>query len=196
MRVELDSHADTCVVGNSCALITHDFDRPVRVFGYDGTLGEAKPCKTVSAVVAYDDPSGVTYMLVLNQAILVERMKSVLLSTSQVREHGVRINDEPKHLVLNPTEDHHCIQIPLPSSNQNAPALLRVPLSMTGVISYFPVRRPSLSEYEQCPLDCVLAITSEEPEWDPDTTRLLTLKNPTCSVPTFLVLHLPTLLSP
>ena len=55
ISVELDSHADACVVGESCGLITHDFQRPVRVHGCDGNIGEAKPCRTVSMVVAYDD---------------------------------------------------------------------------------------------------------------------------------------------
>jgi hypothetical protein len=32
-RTELDSHADTCVVGEETALVIHDFEKPVRVFG-------------------------------------------------------------------------------------------------------------------------------------------------------------------
>ena len=51
---ELDNHADTCVVGDN-ALITHDFDRPVLVSGYDKSVARMK-ARTVTAVLAYDDP--------------------------------------------------------------------------------------------------------------------------------------------
>ena len=38
-RTELDSHADTCVVSSKHALIIHDFNRPVEVYGYDNSVG-------------------------------------------------------------------------------------------------------------------------------------------------------------
>ena len=52
--LELDSHADTCVLGRD-ASITLDYQRPVHVVGYDESLG-TKTYATVSGVVAYDDP--------------------------------------------------------------------------------------------------------------------------------------------
>jgi hypothetical protein len=52
--LELDSHADTCVLGSD-ALIILDYQRPVHVVGYDESLG-TKTYATVSGVVAYDDP--------------------------------------------------------------------------------------------------------------------------------------------
>ena len=68
IQSELDSHADTCVVGNN-ALVFQDFDRPVDVIGYDKELGVAENCRTVGAAVAYDDPgTGQTIILVINQA--------------------------------------------------------------------------------------------------------------------------------
>ena len=51
--LELDSHADTCVLGRD-ALIILDYQRPVTVVGYDESLG-TKTYATVSGVVAYDD---------------------------------------------------------------------------------------------------------------------------------------------
>ena len=52
--LELDSHADTCVLGRD-ALIILDHLRPVHVVGYDESHG-TKTYATVSGVVAYDDP--------------------------------------------------------------------------------------------------------------------------------------------
>jgi hypothetical protein len=52
--LELDSHADTCVLGCD-ALVILDYNRPVSVVGYDESL-RSKTYQTVSGVVAYDDP--------------------------------------------------------------------------------------------------------------------------------------------
>ena len=54
MMIELDSHADTCVVSSDLCLITQDFERPVQVFAWDGTTKKGSTNKTVSDVVAYD----------------------------------------------------------------------------------------------------------------------------------------------
>jgi hypothetical protein len=63
--LELDSHADTCVLGCG-ALITLDYNRPVSVVGYDESL-RSKTYQTVSGVVAYDDPqTGRTLHLIIN----------------------------------------------------------------------------------------------------------------------------------
>jgi hypothetical protein len=62
--LELDSHADTCVLGCN-ALILHDYLRPVSVQGYDPALGTTQ-YNTVSGAPAYDHlASGETYHLVV-----------------------------------------------------------------------------------------------------------------------------------
>ena len=66
--LELDSHADSCVLGRDCLVIL-DYDRPVQVVGYDPALG-AKTYRTISGVVAHNDPAmGEVFHLVINQAI-------------------------------------------------------------------------------------------------------------------------------
>ena len=37
-KIELDSHSDTCVVGDQC-LVVHDHNRPVNVYGRDPKAG-------------------------------------------------------------------------------------------------------------------------------------------------------------
>jgi len=60
--LELDSHADTCVLGCD-ALISLDYERPVNVQGYDPALGSTTYA-TVSRALAYDDPqTGKVYHL-------------------------------------------------------------------------------------------------------------------------------------
>ena len=80
--LELDSHADTCVLGCD-ALILHDYLRPVSVQGYDPALGTTQ-YNTVSGALAYDHPhSGETFHLVVNQAIHIPHLDHHLLCPMQ-----------------------------------------------------------------------------------------------------------------
>ena len=102
-------------------------------------------------------------MLIIHQAILIPGMKTNLLSPMQLRDNDLRVNDEPKFMVPKPTEDHHAIYIP--EVKGESPAL-RIPLSLHGVTSYFPTRKPTQDEYEKSELDYHLELTSESPEWE------------------------------
>ena len=62
-----------------------------------------------------------------------------------MRAHNFRVNDEPKHCIDKPTEDHHAIVIP---DADGAGEGLRIPLSTYGVVSYFPLRKLMVEEYE------------------------------------------------
>ena len=168
VRTEMDSHADTCVVGEETALIIQDFDRLVRVFGYSKDVGQPDRCKTVSGVVAYDHPeTGETFMLVIHQAILIPNMTANLLSSMQLRDNDLKVNDEPKYLVQNPTEQHHAIDI---AGTEDEEAW-RIPLLLNGVISYFPTRRPTRKEWLESEFSKRICLTAESPEWDPQDSR-------------------------
>ena len=109
-RMELDTHADTTVLGRNCLLI-QDFNKTVSVTGWDASAG-ATECRTVSGVVAYDHPvTGQTYMLVFHQAIYLESMDNHLICPMQCRVSGVEINDTPKIFVKHPTERSHAIVV-------------------------------------------------------------------------------------
>jgi hypothetical protein len=76
--LELDSHADTYVLGRD-ALIILDYNRPVSIVGYDESLG-SKTYQTVSGVVAYNDPqTGRTLHLIINQAMHIPHLDHHLL---------------------------------------------------------------------------------------------------------------------
>ena len=109
-------------------------------------------------------------MLIINQAIDVPGMKTILLSTMQMRDNDLRVNDEPKFMVPNPTEDHNAITIPHNEDIDNGEPL-RIPLSLKGVFTYFPVRRPTKQEYENTPLSRRYTLTADSPSWEPDTNR-------------------------
>ena len=56
-KVELDSHADTCAVGDNYSVI-HDNDRPVNVYSYNPKAGH-RSAKIVNAAVSYQDPQAI-----------------------------------------------------------------------------------------------------------------------------------------
>ena len=165
LRTELDNHAESCVVSEETALIIHDFERPVSVFGYKEDVSNTQHCRTVSAVVAYDHPeTGDTYYLVFHQSIDIPGMKANLLCPMQVRVCDHRVNDEPKYMALTPTDEHHAIVLRTVEDDQDD---LVIPLSLNGVVSYFPCRRPSREEWEQSGDSQRIDMTSEDLEWDP-----------------------------
>jgi hypothetical protein len=41
---------------------------------------------------------------------------------------------------------------------------LKIPLSLKGIVSYFPSRKPTKEEFDKC---SHIELTSDEPEWDP-----------------------------
>ena len=101
IHVELDSHADTSVVGSN-VLVVHDHERYVDVYGYN-SKSRHKNITTVDAAVAYDDPwTGDTSVLLINQAIMIPSIKNMLLCPMQCHLDGMAVNDVLKFLVTNP----------------------------------------------------------------------------------------------
>lgn len=169
-HTDLDSHADQCVVSDTCALLTQDYQVPVSVTSYDPTQKDGKTYQTVTGVVAYDHPkTGETYYLHIHQAINVPGVQTILLSPNQIREIGNRVNDEPKHLVPEPTPYHHALTIKdqLPDDEE-----LIIPLRLRGVTPYFHTRKPTQEEYDTSNEDYHLNLTSDTLTWEPEGNDL------------------------
>ncbi len=167
--LELDSHADTCVLGRD-ALIILDYQRPVTVVGYDESLGtKTYAYATVSGVVAYDDTqSGRTLHLIIHQAIHIPHLDHHLLCPMQCRVNDVIVNDLPKFLASDPTDQTHALTIKDPN-NPLQPVIL--PLNLRGVTSLLYVRPVTIDDFNS--LDHPrLNLTSETLTWDPHTVLL------------------------
>ena len=61
-----------------------------------------------------------------------------------MRDNNVLVNDKPNFMVPTPTENHHVIVINGIDQDQQP---INTPLSIKGVISYFPSRKPTREEY-------------------------------------------------
>ena len=81
----------------------------------------------------------------------------------QLRLNGIKLNNEPKFIANKPTKHTHAITI----NNKHDGTPYLIPLSIRGIVSLFPTRKPTAKEYENA--DRIYALTQDEPEWDPTT---------------------------
>jgi hypothetical protein len=141
--LELDSHAHTCVLGRG-ALIILDYNRPVSIVGYDESLG-SKIYQTVSGIVAYNDPkTRRTLHLIIDQAIHIPHLDHHLLCPMQCRVNDVIVNNLPKFLATDPTNQTHALTLTDPN---NPLQLVILPLILRGVILVFNVRSTTINEF-------------------------------------------------
>ena len=90
--------------------------------------------KTVSGALAYDNPTfGKTMIIVIHQAIYVPTMDCNLICPVQVRMNDVKLDDKPKFLTEDPTNESHAI-----SCDDNTGTLINITLELKGVTSYSP----------------------------------------------------------
>ena len=131
-RLDLDSHADSPVVGrNSVILSTQNVT--VKVNGITKSLG-SKTVPVVDAAVAYAyEFTGKVYLLIIRNALYFEEMDINLIAPLIMRLAGLIMNEEPRFMVTNPTLHHHSIEVPTRE--------LVLPLSITEIISYLPTRK-------------------------------------------------------
>jgi hypothetical protein len=154
--IELDSHADTSVIGNNCRVISYT-DKTCQVAPYHPNYDSMEDIPIVQAGTAYDNPNtGETVILIINQGLYFgDSLPITLLNPNQIRSNGIKVDDVPKHVARDPAKATHSIYIPEHD--------FRIPLSMKGVISCLPVRKPTIKEIETCRW---ILLTSEV-DWDP-----------------------------
>ncbi len=112
--------------------------------GYDKSLG-SKTFQTVSGVVVYDDQQTKRMLhLNINQAIHIPHFDHHLLCPMQCCVNDVTINDLPKILVANPTDQMHALTITDPD-NPLQPVIL--PLTLRGVTLLLKVRTVTINEF-------------------------------------------------
>ena len=162
LRVELDSHADTCVVGRN-VLVLQEHTRVVNVSGFDPSA-PARPAKIVDCAVKYTCPgTGDFYLLRINQALMIPEMEHCLLCPMQCRLNGVEISEIPKYLATDPNDSTHSITL---TDTADAAHTLTIPLRLHGVVSYFDYTKPTVEEFEDENIDR-FELTAESPDWDP-----------------------------
>ena len=102
----------------------------------------------MSATLEYDDPVlDETVILLVHQAIYIPAVEHNLISTMQVRLNDMIVDDTPRFLTDNVAD--HMYSLVIPFDDGNVPYVM--PLSLQGVTSSFPTRKPTIKEFESLP---------------------------------------------
>ena len=158
-RTELDSHANMCVVGRHCAILTKP-NRYANVNAFSPSIEKLARVPIVDAAIIYECPYKLkSYVLVMKNALYVKEMSHNLIPPFVMREAGLFVSETAKIHVAEPSVDTHCIRCKDPD--------LRIPLGLWGIFSYFPSRSPSKEELEDdLP---VIFLTPDTPDWNPNS---------------------------
>jgi hypothetical protein len=161
--LELDSHADTTVLGAG-ALIIQSYDQLVEVVRYDPQQG-LQTFEMVSGMLAFDHPQdGQENHLVFHQVIHTPQLDHHLLCPMQCHINDVAVNNVPKFLTCFPTENMRALIVQNPDDDLTT---LSFPLHLQGVTSYLLVRKPTAAKWE---IGDIIRInmSAEHLDWDPN----------------------------
>jgi hypothetical protein len=103
--------------------------------------------------------------LIINQALHIPHLDHHLLCPMQCRVNDVTLNDLPKFLAANPTDQTHALTMTDPN---NPLQLVILPLTLRGVTSLLNVRTVTIDEFNSQDYQR-LHLTSETLTWDPTT---------------------------
>jgi len=153
---ELDTHADTRVLGSNLTML----EGPSRKVSVQPFLDEYRPKSNIPiascGTVWLDDLTGEQYLLVVHEGLFFgDRMKQSLLCPNQMRHSGLVVDDVPRQ--FSPRSSH---SISIPAKK------VTIPLELHGVISGFPTRRPTNEGIKTLPR---IELTSSVP-WEPTST--------------------------
>ena len=154
-KMGMDSHADTTCVNKHAYIESIVEGMTVDAVPFDESIGRLSDLPIVNAIYAYDNPETMrTSLLRFNNAIYIKGMDNALLCPNQAREHGVVIDDVPRHL------DH--------TGNSTFSIIAdntTFPLQQSGPTAYINVRRPTNEELDE-QRDYIIDFTDVN-EWDP-----------------------------
>jgi hypothetical protein len=149
-RMELDSHADTIVLGSN-AIILQYTSRECDVSPYADTYQPIVDVPIVTGATAVTSQhTGLTYILVFNEAIWMgDVLDHSLINPNQMRAFGVSVQDNPyadtaMHIAAEQDE-------------------FQFPMKADGSVIFFDSRSPTSHELDTCPH----IILSSATEWNP-----------------------------
>ena len=156
-RMELDLQANMTVIGKHSYVLNWT-GQTAQVSPFSPEYEAMDQVPIVDMIIAYDCPYALkTYLLVCHNALYIPSMDHNLFVPFIMREAGVKVNDIPKIQVHDPLEKDHSVWFP--------EMQVRIPLSLSGIFSFFPTRSPTVSELQEC--EDVLVVTPDGHKWDP-----------------------------
>ena len=153
-RMEMDSHADTIVLGKN-AIVLQYTNRVCDVAPYADSYDPITDVPIVRGATAVTSPlNGETYILVFNEAIwMADHLDHSLLNPNQLRHHGVTVQDNP----------YSDVSLHLSSSDDE----FIMSMQTDGTTIFFDSRTPTNEELAHCHH---IELSSNAP-WNPRDVR-------------------------
>jgi hypothetical protein len=153
-RLELDSHADTIVLGKNCVILSHT-GRECDVSPYTSTYKAITNVPIVSGATAWTcQNTGDTYILVFHEALWMgDVIDHTLVNPNQLRHFGVTVQDNP----------YHAVQMHIATEAED----MCFPLHSEGTTIFLSTRTPTEQELHEC---VHIQLTSKAP-WDPHAVQ-------------------------
>ena len=154
-RIELDSHADTIVLGANCVVLSHP-GQTCEVMPYSDTYNAITDVPVVTGATLWTSPhDGDEYILIFNEALWMgDTLQHMPVNPNQLRAYGTTVQDNP------------FASSPLIFDPPNGPV---IPLTTMGTIIYCTTRAPT--DHELCSLPHI--ILSSSATWDPHNVVFL-----------------------
>ena len=148
-RIELDSHANTVVLGNNCVILSYT-GKECEVSPYTETYESVKNVPIVMGATAWTrQEDGQTFILVFHEALWMgDAMSHSLLNQNQMRSHGMIVQDNPFSGSM---------------FAENYDSDLRIPFQADGTVIYADTRTPTAEELDTCQH----VICTAPGDWDP-----------------------------
>ena len=149
-RMELDSHADTVVLGKNCVILAYT-GRECDVSPFTDSYESINGVPIVTGATAWtSQATGETFILVFREALWMgEQMNHSLVNPNQMRHYGITVQDNP----FSSTQMHL----------QTEDAEFVLPLHSDGTTLFWDSRTPTDKELHECRH---VELTSSA-EWNP-----------------------------
>ena len=128
-RIELDSHADTTVLGANCIILSHT-GQSCEVMPYTDTYNAITDVPVVAGATLWISPhDGDEFILIFNEALWMgDTLQHTLVNPNQLRVYGTTVQDNPFS------------SSPLKFEPPTGPT---IPLTTMGTIIYCDTRAPN-----------------------------------------------------
>ena len=147
-HIELDTHADTTVLGSNCVVLSYT-GKECEVSPYSSQYEAVQNVPVVTGATVWTNAAdGMAYLLIFHESLWMgDKLDHTLVNPNQLRAYGVSIQDNPFDAK------------PLSITTDDA----SVELYLDGTIICGDTRTPTESEFSQLPR---LILTSPH-DWDP-----------------------------
>ena len=160
---ELDPQANMAVAGANMLIISKS-GLVATVIPFLPDIPLMDNVKIGHVAMVYDDPrSGITYLLVMCNALLIPKMNHNLLPPFLIRMAGLFLDKTPKCHAPDPTVTHHSIVVSATG--------VHIHLDLNGIFSYFLTRQLNVEKMENWESYPVVYLAPDLDQWDPNTTN-------------------------